>query len=109
MREFNVLTRRTADTLVRNRLTLAILLGSPALVVAMFAVLFRPGAFDFDHPNPSAVIMIVFWIAFVGFFFGLSYGLLQICTEMPIRSWSRSRCGDPFTTWPGTASSRSGA
>ena len=79
-----MLTRRTADTLVRNRLTLAILLGSPALVVAMFAVLFRPGAFVFAHPNPSAVIMIVFWIAFGGFFFGLTYGLLQICTEMPI-------------------------
>jgi hypothetical protein len=50
----------------------------------MFAVLFRPGAFDFDDPNPSSVIMIVFWIAFGGFFFGLTYGLLQICTEMPI-------------------------
>ena len=84
LRQFTVLTRRTGDTLVRNRLTLAILLGSPALVVAMFAVLFRPGAFVFAHPNPSAVIMIVFWIAFGGFFFGLTYGLLQICTEMPI-------------------------
>jgi ABC-type multidrug transport system ATPase subunit len=84
VRQFTVLTRRTADTLVRNRLTLAILVGSPALVVAMFAVLFRPGAFLFAHPNPSAVIMIVFWIAFGGFFFGLTYGLLQICTEMPI-------------------------
>lgn len=72
LRQFTVLTRRTADTLVRNRLTLAILLGSPAMVVAMFAVLFRSGAFDFAHPNPSAVIMIVFWIAFGGFFFGLT-------------------------------------
>jgi ABC-type multidrug transport system ATPase subunit len=84
LRQFTVLTRRTADTLIRNRLTLAILLGSPAMVVAMFAVLFRSGAFAFVHPNPSAVIMIVFWIAFGGFFFGLTYGLLQICTEMPI-------------------------
>jgi hypothetical protein len=84
LKQFSVLTRRAGDTLVRNRLTLAILLGSPALVVAMFAVLFRSGAFAFNHPNPSAVIMIVFWIAFGGFFFGLTYGLLQICTEMPI-------------------------
>jgi ABC-type multidrug transport system ATPase subunit len=84
VKQFTVLTRRAADTLVRNRLTLAILLGSPAMVVAMFAVLFRSGAFAFSHPNPSAVIMIVFWIAFGGFFFGLTYGLLQICTEMPI-------------------------
>jgi ABC-type multidrug transport system ATPase subunit len=84
LRQFAVLTRRTADTLVRNRLTLAILLGSPALVVAMFAVLFRTGAFAFAHPNPSSVLMILFWIAFGGFFFGLTYGLLQICTEMQI-------------------------
>ncbi len=28
--------------------------------------------------------MILFWIAFGGFFFGLTYGLLQICTELPI-------------------------
>ncbi len=54
------------------------------MVVAMFAVLFRSGAFEFAHPNPSAIIMIVFWIAFGGFFFGLTYGLLQICTEIPI-------------------------
>ena len=84
LRQFTVLTRRTADTLLSNRLTLAILLGSPAMIVAMFAVLFRSGAFVFAHPNPSAVIMIVFWIAFGGFFFGLTYGLLQICTEMAI-------------------------
>jgi hypothetical protein len=28
--------------------------------------------------------MIAYWIAFAGFFFGLTYGLLQICTELPI-------------------------
>jgi ABC-type transport system involved in multi-copper enzyme maturation permease subunit len=69
---------------VRNRLTLAILIGSPALVVGMFAVLFRPGAFDFDSPNPSAIAMILFWVTFGAFFFGLTYGLLQIVTEWPI-------------------------
>jgi hypothetical protein len=26
----------------------------------------------------------VYWIAFAGFFFGLTYGLLQVCTEFPI-------------------------
>ena len=69
---------------MRNRLTLAILVGSPALVVAMFAVLFRSGSFDFRHPSPSAMVMIGFWIVFAAFFFGLTYGLLQICTERPI-------------------------
>lgn len=82
--QWQVLTRRTAATLLHNRLTMAILLGSPAMVVAMFAVLFKPGAFDVGDPSPTAVIMIVFWIAFGVFFFGLTYGLLQICTEFAI-------------------------
>jgi ABC-type multidrug transport system permease subunit len=83
-REWAVLTRRTLETLVRNRLTMAILVGSPALVVAMFAVLFRPGAFEFASPNPSAITMILFWVTFGAFFFGLTYGLLQIVTEQAI-------------------------
>jgi ABC-type multidrug transport system ATPase subunit len=78
------LTRRSLEILVRNRLTLAIVLGSPLLVVAMLAVLFQPGAFDFADPSPSATLMILFWVAFGGFFFGLTYGLLQICTELAI-------------------------
>ncbi len=78
VRQWLVLTGRTAETLARNRLTSAILVGSPVLVVAMFAVLFQAGAFDRDSPSPTAVIMIVFWIAFGVFFCGLTYGLLQI-------------------------------
>ena len=83
-RQWRVLTVRAAATLVRNRLTLGILLGSPALVTAMFAMLFRPGAFDPTDGNDTAEVMVIFWIAFAGFFFGLTYGLLQVCTEVPI-------------------------
>ena len=82
--QWRVLTRRTLETFVRNPLTLAILLGSPVLVVGMFAILFRPGAFDFQDPSPSSMVMIGFWIVFAAFFFGLTYGLLQICTERTI-------------------------
>jgi len=82
--QWGVLTQRTAETLVRNRLTLAILVGSPALVIAMFAILFRPGAFDINDPSPSSMVMIGFWVVFAAFFFGLTYGLLQICTERTI-------------------------
>jgi ABC-type multidrug transport system ATPase subunit len=82
--QWRVLTRRTLDTILRNRLTLAILVGSPALVVGMFVILFRPGAFEFDDPNPSSMVMIGFWVVFAAFFFGLTYGLLQICTERAI-------------------------
>ena len=84
LRQWTVLTSRTLETLVRNRLTLAILVGSPALVVGMFAVLFRPGAFDFRDPSPSSMVMVGFWVVFAAFFFGLTYGLLQICTERTI-------------------------
>ncbi|MBO2450964.1 ATP-binding cassette domain-containing protein [Actinomadura barringtoniae] len=83
-KEWALLTRRNLDLLTRNRLTLAILVGSPLMVLAMFAVLFRPGAFSPSSPSPGATVMILFWIAFGGFFFGLTYGLLQICTELPV-------------------------
>ncbi|MET1001665.1 MAG: ATP-binding cassette domain-containing protein [Acidimicrobiia bacterium] len=82
--QWRVLTRRTLDTILRNHLTLAILVGSPALVVGMFAILFRPGAFDVQDPSPSSMVMIGFWVVFAAFFFGLTYGLLQICTERSI-------------------------
>ncbi|MCG5468061.1 ATP-binding cassette domain-containing protein [Micromonospora sp. LAH09] len=84
LRQWAVLTARNAEIVVRNRLTLAILLGSPLMVLGMFALLFRPGAFDPTRPSPTVTVMILFWIAFGGFFFGLTYGLLQICTESPI-------------------------
>ena len=82
--QWGVLTRRTLQTFVHNRLTLAILVGSPALVVGMFAILFRSGAFDLQDPSPSSMVMIGFWVVFAAFFFGLTYGLLQICTERAI-------------------------
>ena len=83
-RQWWLLTRRNAEVLVRNRLTLAILLGSPVLVTAMMAVLFRPGAFTGQGAADVGPAQIVFWVAFAGFFFGLTYGLLQIVGEQAI-------------------------
>lgn len=84
VRQWWLLTRRNVDVLFRNRLTLAILLGSPVLVTAMMATLFKPGAFDNSAPAGGGPAQIVFWIAFDGFFFGLTYGLLQIVGEMAV-------------------------
>jgi ABC-type multidrug transport system ATPase subunit len=81
VRQWALLTQRNADTLTRSKLTAAMLAGSPLAVLVMFLVLFRPGAFDPAHPSPSATVMIMFWVAFGGFFFGLTYGLLAICAE----------------------------
>jgi ABC-type Mn2+/Zn2+ transport system ATPase subunit len=79
-----LLTRRNADILTRAKLTLAILAGAPVMVLLMFLVLFRPGAFDPADPSPAATVQILFWVAFGGFFFGLTYGLLQICGEYSV-------------------------
>jgi ABC transport system ATP-binding/permease protein len=84
LRQWLLLSRRSADVMVRNRLTLAVLLGSPALATTMMAVLFRPGAFAPQGAEALGPVQIVFWIAFAGFFFGLTYGLLQIVGEMAV-------------------------
>ncbi|MEU7768504.1 ATP-binding cassette domain-containing protein [Nocardia sp. NPDC049190] len=84
VRQWWLLTRRNVDVLLRNRLTLAVLLGSPVLVTAMMATLFKRGAFDPRSEADLGPAQIVFWIAFAGFFFGLTYGLLQIVGEMAI-------------------------
>jgi ABC transport system ATP-binding/permease protein len=84
VRQWWVLTRRNADVLARNRLTLAVLLGSPAIVIAMMTVLFRPGAFESVGAGSIGPAQTVFWVAFAGFFFGLTYGLLQIVGETAI-------------------------
>jgi ABC-type multidrug transport system ATPase subunit len=83
LRQFAVLTHRAAEIMLRNRLTLGILLGSPAAVISMFAILFRPGALS-PGVDPTGAVMEAYWLAFAGFFFGLTYGLLQVCTEVPV-------------------------
>jgi hypothetical protein len=84
LRQWQVLCRRNVDVLLHNRLTLAIMLGAPALVVARFLVLFRPGAFDPAGGDAAAAVGTTYWLAFAAFFFGLTYGLLQICTEAAV-------------------------
>ncbi|HEY7051283.1 MAG TPA: ATP-binding cassette domain-containing protein [Mycobacterium sp.] len=84
IRQWWLLTRRNVDVLFRNRLTLAVLLGSPVLVTAMMTTLFKRNAFDVHGTTDLGPAQIVFWIAFAGFFFGLTYGLLQIVGEMAV-------------------------
>src|SRR3954452_3819902 len=84
VRQWWTLTRRSADILTRDRLTIAILLGSPAAVIAMLGVLFKPGGFDVGATDPTAAVQVAYWLSFAGFFFGLTFGLLQVCTELPM-------------------------
>jgi ABC-type multidrug transport system ATPase subunit len=92
LRQWWLLTRRNTEVLARNRLTLAILLGSPVLVTAMMGMLFQPGAFEPDGVADVGPAQIVFWVAFAGFFFGLTYGLLQIVGEAAVFR-REHRCG----------------
>ena len=48
----------------------------------MFAVLFKPGGFDSGGTDPTAAVQVAYWLSFAGFFFGLTFGLLQVCTEL---------------------------
>ncbi|MGW2230223.1 ATP-binding cassette domain-containing protein [Streptomyces formicae] len=84
LRQWAVLTGRDLRLLRHDRLTAAITIGSPLVIIAMFALLFRPGVFDPGHPSPAASAMVLFWIAFGAFFFGLAYGLPQICGELAV-------------------------
>ena len=90
-RQFRALTTRNTELLVRNRLTMAILLGSPIGVVAMMAVLFRSGSFASDQASAIPAIQTLFWVTFASFFFGVTYGLLQIVGEFEI--FRRERFG----------------
>ena len=84
LRQWALLCRRSAEVMLRDRLTLAVLLGSPALVTAMMPMLFRSGLFESGRSGSASATQVVFWLAFAGFFFGLTYGLLQIVGEMAV-------------------------
>jgi ABC transport system ATP-binding/permease protein len=88
-RQWWALTKRNAAQLGRNRLTLAVLLGSPALVTAMMVTLFSDT--DGRAPAPMTALQLSYWLTFAAFFFGLTYGLLQIVTEMAILDRDRRR------------------
>jgi ABC transport system ATP-binding/permease protein len=82
--QVRVLTRRNAEVMVRNRLTLAVLIGSPVLVTAMMATLFQRQSFGSTEVTGLGPVQVTFWLAFAGFFFGLTYGLLQVVVERPV-------------------------
>jgi ABC-type multidrug transport system ATPase subunit len=84
LRQIRALVARNVDVLVHNRMSTAIMLGAPALVIAMFVVLFQAGAVERDGPGSAAASMTAFWLSFASFFFGLTFGLLQVVTEVPL-------------------------
>ena len=57
--------------------------GSPIAVLPMFVILFRSHAFGPGQPSPEAAVMILFRVAFGGFFFGLTYGERMLGCGIP--------------------------
>lgn len=84
LRQWAALVRRNVDLIKGNTLTLAILAGSPVFIIAMMIALFPAGAFDDGSGSVTLAIQTLFWMAFNSFFFGLTYGLLQIVGEFEI-------------------------
>ncbi|MEO1059485.1 MAG: ATP-binding cassette domain-containing protein, partial [Actinomycetota bacterium] len=83
-RQWLGLVRRNIDLIKGNRLTLSILVGSPVFIIGTMTFLFPTGAFDGDAPTIDLAIQTLFWMAFNSFFFGLTYGLLQVVGEFEI-------------------------
>jgi ABC-type multidrug transport system ATPase subunit/ABC-type multidrug transport system permease subunit len=84
VRQWRVLTRRNADICVRGKRAWSILAGPPLAVLLLCLVLFRPGTFNSANSGPQSAVLIAFWVAFGAFFFGLTYGLPQICGELGV-------------------------
>ncbi len=83
-RQWAAMVGRNIDLIRGNRLTLAILAGSPIFIISMMTWLFPSGAFDDGNPSAALAVQTLFWMAFNSFFFGLTYGLLQIVGEFEV-------------------------
>ena len=84
LRQWAILSRRNLEILVRNRANLIPLFVTPLLITVLLVLLYHAGEFSLTNSNPATPAQILFFLAFSGLFFGMSYGLQQICTEFPI-------------------------
>jgi ABC transport system ATP-binding/permease protein len=84
VRQFAVLSRRNFDILALNPPFLISLLLQPLGITLLMLLLFRAGAFSPDAANPTTASLILFFLSFSAFFFGVSYGTPEICKEGPI-------------------------
>ena len=84
LRQWRAMTRRSWEEQRASALTVAILLGSPVAVIAMLVVLVPGGAFTAGPGGGQSAVQALFWVTFSSFFFGVTYGLLQIVGEFAI-------------------------
>ena len=84
VRQFRVLSRRTAELYVRNPARFAPLLGPPVLFSLFLIALIRGGLFVPGSERAVAGVQLLFLLMFSSFVFGLLYGVQEIVKEFPI-------------------------
>jgi ABC-type multidrug transport system ATPase subunit/CRP-like cAMP-binding protein len=89
LHQFGVLTYRSLDMLLRYPANLFALFVQPLLITFLLLLLFKSGAFTPGAANPIPAVQIVYIICFAMFFFGVTFGLNEICGEFTIFSRER--------------------
>lgn len=84
LRQCAVLSQRNVNILIKNPANLVPLFATPVVIALLLVLLYHAGDFTLGVPNPATPAQILFFLAFSGFFFGLSYGLQEICKEFPV-------------------------
>jgi ABC-type multidrug transport system ATPase subunit/CRP-like cAMP-binding protein len=87
--QFAVLTYRSLDMLLRYPANLFALFVQPLLITVLLLLLFKSGPFTLGAANPIPAVQIVYIICFAVFFFGVTFGLNEICGEFTIFSRER--------------------
>lgn len=83
-RQFAVLSRRSLDMLFQVPANLFALLVQPLVITLLLLALFKSGSFSSGTMNPTPAVETMLVLSFAMFFFGVSFGLNEICQERVI-------------------------
>ncbi|MEX0657565.1 MAG: ATP-binding cassette domain-containing protein [Egibacteraceae bacterium] len=84
VRQFAVLSRRTAELYVRNPPRMIPLFAQPVIFAALLIALFRTDLFEPGPNNPTSAFQLLFFLSMTAFLFGLLYGVQEIVKEFAI-------------------------
>jgi ABC-type multidrug transport system ATPase subunit/CRP-like cAMP-binding protein len=84
LHQFVELTYRELDMLVRYPVNLLALFVQPVLITVLLLALFKVGLFSTGVANPIPAVQTLLVLSFSMFFFGVTFGLNEICQEFTI-------------------------
>jgi hypothetical protein len=87
--QFAVLTHRSLDMLLRSPANVFAFFIQPIMITILLLALFKSGAFTPGETNPIPAVQTLLVICFAIFFFGVTFGLNEICSEFTIFSRER--------------------